>query len=530
MVVPDNQNNFVAGLGSLQIACYVAYLVPGPDSFLCPHVTTPGSLGNIKNNKIHHTTPLLRFVPLATLRVFINQAVVCFFDKPYKNHILSIDFTAILHQSNRMTSTYQFTTAEQALGIVKSGQRLFIHGSACTPLFLMRKLAEQSPRLKDVELVFITVLGDIEVQKPQYQDSFHINCMFVSAPVREAVNNGRADYIPVFLSDIPDLFKKRILPIDVAMVQVSPPDRHGYCSLGVSVDIARSAVNTAKYVIAQVNPKMPRTHGDGLIHVNCFTHMVYHEEDLPEVNYGENTSENELTIGKYIAGLIEDGSTLQMGIGTIPDAVLKALTNHKDLGVHTEMISDGVIDLFEKGIINNRRKKIHPNKAVTGFAIGTRRLYDYVDDNPAITFLDIDYVNDPHVIRRNPNMVAINSAIEIDMTGQVCSDSIGSLQYSGIGGQLDFMRGAALSEGGKPIIALTSRTRKGVPRIVPSLKDFAGVVTTRGHIHYVVTEYGIAYLYGRNLRQRAKSLIEIAHPDDRELLTKACFERFKQFI
>lgn len=424
---------------------------------------------------------------------------------------------------------FSYSTAEQALSIIKSNDRVFIHGSACTPLFLMRKLAEQAPRLKDVELVFITVLGDIEVQKPQYQSSFHINCMFVSAPIREAVNDGRADYIPVFLSDIPDLFNKKILTIDVAMVQVSPPDAHGYCSLGTSVDIARSAVNMAKHVIAQINPKIPRTHGDGLIHLSRFTHTVYHEEDLPEVNYGVNTTDTEVAIGKHIAGMIEDGSTLQMGIGTIPDAVLKSLTGHKDIGIHTEMLSDGVIDLFESGVINNRKKKIHPNKAVTGFAAGTRRLYDYVDDNPAINFLDIDYVNNPHVIRRNPNVVAINSAIEVDLTGQVCSDSIGSIQYSGIGGQMDFMRGAALSEGGKPIIALTSRTHKGVPRIVPHLKDFAGVVTTRGHIHYVVTEYGIAYLYGKNLRQRAKALIDIAHPDDREELTRACYERFKIF-
>lgn len=422
-----------------------------------------------------------------------------------------------------------YSTAEQALSIIKSNDRVFVHGSACTPLFLMRKLAEQAPRLKDVELVFITVLGDIEVQKPQYQSSFHINCMFVSAPIREAVNDGRADYIPVFLSDIPDLFNKKILTIDVALVQVSPPDAHGYCSLGTSVDIARSAVNMASHVIAQINPKIPRTHGDGLIHMSRFTHTVFHEEDLPEVNYGANTSDNEVAIGQHIASMIEDGSTLQMGIGTIPDAVLKSLTGHKDIGIHTEMLSDGVIDLFESGVINNRKKKIHPNKAVTGFAAGTRRLYDYVDDNPAINFLDIDYVNNPHVIRRNPNVVAINSAIEVDLTGQVCSDSIGSLQYSGIGGQMDFMRGAALSEGGKPIIALTSRTHKGVPRIVPHLKDFAGVVTTRGHIHYVVTEYGIAYLYGKNLRQRAKALIDIAHPDDREELTRACYERFKKF-
>ncbi|MBN8663725.1 MAG: acetyl-CoA hydrolase/transferase family protein [Chitinophagales bacterium] len=429
-----------------------------------------------------------------------------------------------------MNSAIQYSTAEDALSVVQSGQRLFVHGSACTPLYLMRKLAEQAPRLRDVELVFITVLGDIEVQKPQYQDSFHINCMFVSAPIREAVNSGRADFIPVFLSDIPDLFNKKILPIDVALVQVSPPDSHGYCSLGISVDIARSAVNMAKKVIAQVNPNIPRTHGDGQIHVSRFTHMVYHEEALPEVDYGEKTGEDELKIGQYIAGMIEDGSTLQMGIGTIPDAVLKALTNHKDLGVHTEMLSDGVISLFESGVINNRKKRIHPNKGVTGFAVGTKALYDYVHDNPAIAFLDIDYVNDPHVIRRNPKVVAINSAIEVDLTGQVCADSIGAMQFSGIGGQMDFMRGAALSEGGKPIIALTSRTNKGVPRIVPHLKDFAGVVTTRGHVHYVVTEYGVAYLYGKNLRQRAKALINISHPDDRELLTKACYDRFKIFL
>lgn len=239
-----------------------------------------------------------------------------------------------------------YSTAEQALSIIKSNDRVFVHGSACTPLFLMRKLAEQAPRLKDVELVFITVLGDIEVQKPQYQSSFHINCMFVSAPIREAVNDGRADYIPVFLSDIPDLFNKKILTIDVALVQVSPPDAHGYCSLGTSVDIARSAVNMATHVIAQINPKIPRTHGDGLIHMSRFTHTVFHEEDLPEVNYGANTSDNEVAIGQHIASMIEDGSTLQMGIGTIPDAVLKSLTGHKDIGIHTEMLSDGVIDLF----------------------------------------------------------------------------------------------------------------------------------------------------------------------------------------
>jgi acyl-CoA hydrolase len=421
-----------------------------------------------------------------------------------------------------------YKSAAEALSVIESGHRVFVQGSAQTPLYLLRELAKRAPELRGVELTFITVQGEIELEKPEYADSFHINCMFVSETVRKAVNEGRADFIPVFLSDIPDLFRKQ-MHIDVALVQVSPPDEHGYCSLGVSVDIARSAVNTATHIIAQVNPRVPRTHGDSLIHTKRFTAMVFREEELPEVDYGAKVGPDELKIGKLIAEMIEDGSTLQMGIGTIPDAVLKSLTHHKNLGVHTEMCSDGIIDLFENDVINNSQKRIHPNKTVTGFAVGTRRLYDYVDDNPAFVFLDIDYVNDPHVIRRNPKVVAINSAIEVDITGQVCADSIGTIQYSGIGGQMDFMRGAALSDGGKPIIALTSRTAKGVNRIVPFLKPGAGVVTTRGHIHYVVTEFGVAYLFGKNLRQRAKALIDIAHPDDRAILEKACFERFKVF-
>jgi acyl-CoA hydrolase len=427
-----------------------------------------------------------------------------------------------------MYQKINYVSAKEALSVIQSNQRVFMQGSACTPLHLMRELAKESYRLQNVEMVSITVFGDIEIDKPQYKDSFHINSLFVSASVRQAVNEGRADFVPVFLSDIPDLFKSVLKP-DVAIVQVSPPDEHGYCTLGVSVDIARSAVANAKYVIAQVNPKVPRTHGDGAIHSTKFTHCVFHEEELPQVDYGAKMGPSELTIGKHIAELIDDGSTLQMGIGTIPDAVFKSLHNHKDLGIHTEMCSDGVVDLFEKDIINNTKKRIHPYKAVTGFAVGTNRLYNYVNNNPAFAFLDIDYVNDPHVIRRNPKVIAINSAIEVDITGQVCADSIGCTQFSGIGGQMDFMRGAALSEGGKPIIALTSRTSKGVPRIVSALKPGAGVVTTMGHVHYIITEYGAAYLYGKNLRQRAKALIDISHPDDRELLTQQCFERFKIF-
>lgn len=422
-----------------------------------------------------------------------------------------------------------YVSAEEALQIVRSNQRVFIHGSACTPLYMLRQLAAQAPRLENVELVSISLYGDVELDKTEYENHFHFNSLFVSGSIRKAVNEGRGDYVPVFLSEIPELFKRGILPLDVAIVQVSEPDKHGYCSLGTSVDIARSAVNTARHVIAQVNPQVPRTHGDGLIHTDTFHAMVRHDEPLQEVSFGGETSEAEMKIGQFIAGLIEDRSTLQLGIGTIPDAVLKSLYSHKDLGVHTEMFSDGIIDLVEKDIINNRYKKIHPNKTVTAFALGSRRLYDYVDDNPAFAFLDVDYVNEASVIKRNKRVVAINSAIEVDLTGQVCADSIGTYQYSGVGGQMDFMRGAALSEGGKPVIALTSRTAKGIPRIVPLLKPGAGVVTTRAHAHYIVTEYGVAYLFGKNLRQRAKALIDIAHPDDREMLERACVERFNHF-
>jgi acyl-CoA hydrolase len=429
-----------------------------------------------------------------------------------------------------MIHPYNYVTAKEALSIIESNTRVFVHGSMCTPTYLLNELAKESGRLKDVELVSITLKGEVEIAKPEYRDNFHINSLFVSSPIREAVADGRADFIPVFLSDIPDLFKNDILPVDVAIVQVSPPDKQGYVSLGVSVDIARAAVDNAKQIIGLINPRMPRTHGDGMIHTDRFTKMVFHEAELPEESYSSKVGENELKIGKFISDMIDDGSTLQMGIGTIPDAVLSLLGNHKNLGVHTEMMSDGVIDLIENDVINNRKKKIHPNKSVTSFALGTRKLYDYVDDNPSVVFLDIDYVNSPQVIQRNPKVVAINSAIEVDLTGQVCSDSIGTLQYSGIGGQMDFIRGAALSKGGKPIIALTSRTKHGLPRIVPFLKEGAGVVTTRGHVHYVVTEYGVAYLFGKNLRQRAKLLIDIAHPDDREELMKSCYERFKMLV
>jgi acyl-CoA hydrolase len=428
-----------------------------------------------------------------------------------------------------MRNAPRYVSAAEALEPVESGHRLFVHGSACTPTALLRALAGEQARLRGVELTFISVYGPMFVDQPGMEASFHLNSLFVSASIREAVEAGRADFVPVFLSEIPELFKRRALPLDGALVQVSPPDRNGYCSLGPSVDVARSAVDSARYVVAQVNPQVPRTHGDGMIPVERFAAMTWQDEPLHEARFDEAIGDAERRIGATVAGMIEDRSTLQLGIGAIPNAVLAELTSHTDLGVHTEMFSDGLIDLCERGVVTNRYKAVHRNKTVTGFALGSRRLYDFVDDNPAFAFLDIDYVNEPAVIGRNPRVVAINGAIEVDLTGQVCADSIGTHQYSGIGGQMDFMRGASLSEGGKPIIVVTSRTRQGIPRIVPTLRPGAGVVTTRGHVHFIVTEYGCAELFGRNLRQRARSLLEIAHPDDREALHRACFERFKIF-
>ena len=419
-----------------------------------------------------------------------------------------------------------YVSAEEAVSVVKSGDRVFLHGSACTPNFLIDELARQSARLKKVEVCSITLHGNVEIAKPEYKDSFYINSLFVSDPVRDAVNSDRGDYVPVFLSEIPNLFKKGFLPLDVAIITVSPPDKHGYCSLGTSVDVARSAVDSAKIVVALVNPRMPRTHGDSMVHVVRIHKMVWHEQDLPTVDYGSKVSAEEFRIGQIIAGMIDDRSTLQMGIGTIPDAVLKCLGNHKDLGVHTEMLSDGIVDLVARDIVTNKYKGTHLNRTITSFALGTRKLYDYLDDNPGFSFMDVAHVNNPTVIKKNKKLVAINSAIEVDLTGQVCADSIGPLQYSGIGGQMDFIRGASLSDGGKPIIAITSRTKKGHPRLVPFLKQGAGVVTTRGHIHWVVTEYGAVNLYGLNLEQRAKALTGIAHPDDQEMLDRARFERF----
>lgn len=421
-----------------------------------------------------------------------------------------------------------YISGEDAVKVIKPGQQVFIHGGAATPHFLLEKLVERAGELWDVELVSISTQGEAPFADKKYKDSFRINSLFVSQNIRQAVNDGRGDYVPIFLSEIPNLFRRNILPLDVALIQVSMPDKHGFCSLGVSVDCALAAVKAAKYVIAQVNPRMPRTLGDGIVKVDSFDAVVYASRELPEI-YQESIPGIAMRIGERCASLVEDGATIQTGIGTIPDAVLASLGDHQRLGVHTEMFSDGILPLMENGVITNELKKKHRGKIVTSFVLGSRKLYDFVDDNPSVAFLGIDYVNDTSVIRTNPKVTAINSAIEVDITGQVCSDSIGTYHFSGVGGQMDFMRGAALSEGGKPIIALPSATSIGIPRIVPFLKEGAGVVTTRAHAHYIVTEYGIAYLYGKNMMQRAKALIEIAHPNHREALEKAAFERFKSY-
>ncbi|TXI78726.1 MAG: 4-hydroxybutyrate CoA-transferase [Flavobacteriales bacterium] len=417
-------------------------------------------------------------------------------------------------------------TAEEAVRSVKSGDRVFIHGSAATPVRLVHALLDRHNELHDVELTAISTFGDLGFDRPEVQGPFFLNALFVSANMRRSVDGPHGDYVPVFLSEIPRLFDRGILPIDVALVQVSPPDRHGFCSLGVSVDVARSAVRNARSVIAQVNPNMPRTLGDGQVHVSRFTAMVAVNDPLPEVDYQSQIGDKERRVAELVSGLIDDRATLQMGIGAIPDAILGALRGHKDLGIHTEMCSNGIIDLVQQGVVTNAFKKKQRGKVATAFAFGTRRLYDLVDDNPFFAFLDAQYVNDTKVIRENPNVVAVNSAIEVDLTGQVCADSIGTYQYSGVGGQMDFMRGAALSEGGKPIIALCSTTNRGASKIVPFLKPGAGVVTTRAHVHYVVTEHGVAYLYGKNLEQRARALIAIAAPEHREELERATHARF----
>lgn len=406
---------------------------------------------------------------------------------------------------------------------VQSGQRIFIHGGAATPLRLIEGLMQQAPRLENVELIHLHTMGPAAYADARYEKNFRVANLFVGPNMRKKMNLKGVDYIPCFLSEIPALFRSGRRPLDVALIHVSPPDAHGFCTLGTSVDVTRAAVENAKLIIAQINPQMPRVHGDGFIHISQIHQAIEVNEPLPESPPHELSLE-ELAIGRHVADIVEDGSTLQAGIGSIPDAVLKALKGHRHLGVHTEMWSDGMLELIQCGAIDNSMKTIHPGKTISGFVSGTKALYDYIHDNPSVAQLDIAYVNNPSIIARNPKVVAINSAVEIDLTGQVCADSIGSHIISGVGGQMDFMRGAALSPGGKPVLALTSRTKKGQSRIVSILKPGAGVVTTRSHVHYVATEYGIVDLAGKTLCERAHALIGIAHPDDRERLEKEWVE------
>lgn len=415
-------------------------------------------------------------------------------------------------------------TVKEAVGLIHSGDRVFIHGGGATPQTLIRAMVARAPELEGVEIVHLHTEGECGYAAAEHKRSFHTNVFFIGGNIRNMIGV-TADYIPIFLSDVPSLFRQGYMNLDVVLVNVSPPDRHGFCSLGVSVDIVIAAIENGKKVIAQINSKMPRTLGDGIVHLNNFDACVLVDEDLQEMKIVK-PNETETEIGKNIAEIIEDGATLQMGIGGIPNAVLSFLKNHKNLGVHTEMFSEGIVELVERGVITGSQKTLNPYKIVSGFALGTRRLYDFLDDNAEIEMKDITYVNDTAVIRQNPKVTAINSAIEIDLTGQVCADSIGFRMYSGVGGQMDFMRGAALSKGGKPIIAITSTTSKGLSKIVPTLKTGAGVVTTRAHVRYVATEYGVADLFGKNLKERARLLRDIAHPDHRSVLDKAIFDRF----
>ena len=429
------------------------------------------------------------------------------------------------------TSRYnqRVTTAEEAVKVIKSGDRIFLTGNCSIPRTLLAALVGYAPNLEDVEICHALTMGSAEYVKPELQGHLRVNTMFIGGNVRKAVQEGRADFTPVLLSEFPLLFKRGILPLDVAMIHVSLPDEHGFCSLGVEVGLTKTPAESAKVIIAEVNEKMPRTLGDSFIHISRLTHVVPVNYPIPEMSMSEEGNQEVVeSIAGHVAGLIPDGATMQLGIGAIPDAVLNFLRHKKDLGVHSELFSDGVIELVDQGIITSSRKTLHPGKLVAGFLIGTQKLYDWADDNPLIELHRTEYINDPYVIAQNERMVAINSAIEVDLTGQVCADSIGPKLYSGVGGQLDFIYGASRSKDGVPIIAMPSTTtlRDGslISRIAPMLKPGAGVVTSRNHVRYVVTEFGVADLYGKSIRQRARQLIHIAHPDFRSDLEKQALE------
>ncbi|HLF03284.1 MAG TPA: acetyl-CoA hydrolase/transferase C-terminal domain-containing protein [Anaerolineales bacterium] len=418
-------------------------------------------------------------------------------------------------------------TAEEAVSRVQSHMRVFLTGNCSVPKTILSALTKRAPLLSNVEIVQVLTVGPADYVAPEMAGHLRVNTLFISDNVRGAVNEGRADFTPCFLSEIPGLFRSGALPLDVALIQVSPPDDHGFCSFGVEVGITKTAAQSAKLVIAEINPRMPRTLGDSFVHISKLNVIVQVDYALPEVHMAA-TDETTERIADHVASLIPNNATLQTGIGAIPDSVLKRLTNHKDLGVHTELFSDGVIDLFRRGVITGEKKTLHRGKMVAGFALGTQQLYDFVHDNPIVELHPSEYVNDPFVIAQNDTMVAINSAIEVDLTGQVCADSIGPRLYSGVGGQVDFIYGASRSKGGIPIIALPSTLEKKdgakFSKIVPMLKPGAGVVTTRNHVHYIVTEYGVADLYGKTIKQRTKALIAIAAPEFREELEKKARE------
>jgi len=416
------------------------------------------------------------------------------------------------------------TSAEDAVRRISSGMRVYLTGNCSVPQTLLAALVRRAPDLWDVEIAQVLTIGPADYVAPEMAGHLRVNTLFISDNVRAAVNDGRTDFTPVFLGEVPRLFKSGLLAPDVALVHVSPPDEHGFCSFGIEVGLTKPAAQSAKVVIAEMNPRMPRTLGDSFIHLSKLDLVVPVDYPLPEIRMGD-TSETVQRIAEHVAGLIPDGATLQTGIGAIPDAVLSRLENHKDLGIHTELFSDGIIDLINRGVITGERKTLHQGKVIAGFVLGTQRLYDFIHDNPVIEFHPQDYVNDPFVIGQNARMVAINSAIEVDLTGQVCADSIGPRLYSGVGGQLDFIYGASRSQGGVPVIALPSTALGGkASRIVAMLKPGAGVTTSRNHVHFVVTEHGVADLYGKTVRQRARALIAIADPSFREDLERAAHD------
>ena len=410
----------------------------------------------------------------------------------------------------------KITTAEEALKVVKSGDFVYIQGGAAVPEILVDALVKRAPELRNVTIGHIHIEGDAPFADPKYKDSFYVNSFFLSRNVRHIIKAGNGSYTPIFLSDMPLLFDRKHIKVDVVLIQVSPPDKFGFCSMGVSVEASKSAIRNAKYVIAKVNRQMPRTYGDALLHV---------DDDAPIFSL-HLTEPNaiETQIARHIVPLIEDGSTLQLGIGNIPNATLAEMGHLKNLGIHTELLTEGVLDLVKKGVINGYEKKIDKGKIIASFAMGTQELYDFIDHNPSVEMTEASYSNEVSVIRQNPKMISINSAIEVDITGQVCADSIGTTIFSGFGGQIDFVRGAMLSEGGKSIIAFPSVTNKGESKIVPFLKQGAGVVTTRAHVQYIVTEYGVAELFSKSLQERAKALIAIAHPEHREALERAAHD------